>query len=410
MPKLLLIGGNRSTIGSIRALRASGFTVALAEKLPRQYALAAADFGFEVAPHDVAGLRGVIRSLGAVDGIIGINEVAMESAAVLQDEFGLPGLPRDVIRRTGSKLAQRHFWATDPDLFVPFRTVTSAEELLRAVASVGGYPVVLKPDMSHGGSRGVSLVASEADLEVSFAFAQQHCLQGSAVIVERALDGPQFSAELMTVDGCTRVLAIGRKIKSKPPARVDLAISYPGVTDQTSITAIETMCAKAKALLGITRGPGHIEFTISGQGPRPIELGARCGGSLTPDLAAHVSGYHPMVEAARLACGQGSGHWPQVRQRGAVLMFLAFSPGSARVLHIPESLAHDPAVLDFDARLPDSGRIEPIQWTSQRVGYLGVIAQDGPTALARAHDLAATIRLEDERGDCRRPLTPECIG
>ena len=77
MPKILLIGGNRSTIGSIKALRAAGFCVAVADKLPRQYALASADIGLEIAPGDISGLQDAIRTLGGVDGIIGINETAM---------------------------------------------------------------------------------------------------------------------------------------------------------------------------------------------------------------------------------------------------------------------------------------------------------------------------------------------
>jgi carbamoylphosphate synthase large subunit len=407
MPKLLMIGGNRSTVGSIRALRAAGFEVAVAEKLPRQYALPEADFPIEIAPTDVAGLRAAIATLGGVNGIIGINEVAMASAAVLQRELGLPGLSPKVIWRTTSKLAQRQCWAGDTGLHVPFRAVQTRPDLLNAVAAIGGYPVVVKPDLSQGGSRGVSLVTQDRDLDAAFDFAEAHRLSGSAIVVERALEGPQFSAELMTRNGRTCVLAIGRKIKSKEPYRVDLAISYPGITDAATWTAIETMCARAKALLGITRGPGHIEFTLTPGGPRPIELAARCGGSLTADLAAYVSGYHPVVEAGKLACDVPTGEWTNITRRGAVLLFLAYEPCMARELHIPEDLARDPSILDLDVRLPDDGLIQPLQWTSQRIGYLGVTAEDGAAALARAMRVAESIRLETRQGVLMRPLAVE---
>jgi carbamoylphosphate synthase large subunit len=404
VPKILLIGGNRSTVGSIKALRAAGFRVVVAEKLPRQYALAAADIGLEIAPGDISGLQEAIRLLGGVDGIIGINETAMASAAELQQRLGLIGLSRSVIGETESKLAQRRAWAGDPALFVSFTTVEALEDMGPAIDAVGGFPVIVKPDRSLGGSRGVSLVANAADNAAAFAFARAHSLPGSAIVVESALSGPQYSAELMVRDGKTRVLAIGRKVKSEAPYCVDLAIVYPGVTDEAAIVAIEDMCARATSLLGITRGPGHIEFALTEDGPKPIELGARCGGSLTADLAAHVSGYHPMVEAARLACGMPTDDWSDVTRRGAVLMFLAFPPCRAKTLHLPEALASDPAILDADARLPDDGVIRPVQWTSHRLGYLGVVADDGPTALARALELAATVRVETETGELLQPL------
>jgi hypothetical protein len=397
-----MIGGNRSTIGAIRALRAAGFEVAVAEKLPRQYAFQVADRGFEVAADDLDGLRRAVHEWGTVDGIIGINEAAMTSAASLQAETGLPGLSPEVISRTVSKLAQRRAWAADPLLAVPFDTVRSVDELKQKAERIG-YPVIIKPDLSQGGSRGVSVAAGEDEAEAAFAFAQAHGSKGSQTVIERALDGPQFSAELMVRDGVTRVLAVGRKIKSPPPYRVDLAIAYPG-TGGPDLAAIERMAAAACARLGITRGPGHIEFALTADGPRPIELGARCGGSLTADLVAHVSGYHPLVEAAKLACGLATDGWPAVSRRGAVLMFLAYPPGPARALHIPDSVAADPAVLDADARLPDSGIIQPVQWTSQRIGYLGVVGEDGPATLNHALSLAAQVRIENDRGELSRPI------
>jgi biotin carboxylase len=328
----------------------------------------------------------------------------MASAAELQQQFGLIGLPGDVIAKTASKLAQRRAWARDRMLCVSFTTVEAVEDMAAAIEAVGGLPVVVKPDRSLGGSRGVSLVANAADNGAALAFARAHSLSGSAVVVESALSGPQCSAELMVRDGRTRVLAVGRKVKSEAPYCVDLAITYPGVSDQATIAAVEDMCARATSLLGITQGPCHIEFALTEDGPKPIELAARCGGSLTADLAAHVSGYHPMVEAARLACGMPTDDWTDVKRRGAVLMFLAFPPCQAQALHFPEAISSDPALLDADARLPDDGVIRPVQWASQRLGYLGVVADDGPAAMARALQLAATVRVETKNGEWLQPL------
>jgi carbamoylphosphate synthase large subunit len=405
VPRILMIGGNRSTIGSIRALRAAGFEVAVAEKLPRQYALAEADIGLEIAPADVPSLFAAIHSLGGVNGIVGINETAMSSAAELQQRLGLIGLPSDVIRRTESKLAQRQCWAHDPELLVPYKTVETAGELRAAIEAVGGLPVIVKPDLSHGGSRGVSLVNESEEIEGALAFAREQGLPGSQIIVERALCGPQFSAELMVKDAKTSILAIGRKVKSAAPYRVDLAIAYPGVTDAATLAAIERVCSKATALLGITRGPGHFEFVLTEDGPRPIELAARCGGSITPDLAAHVSGYHPIVEAARLACGLAVDDWRAPARRGAVLMFIAFPPCAVRRLEVPEWIVKHPAVVDIDYWLPADRIIQPIRWTSQRTGYIGLVAEDGQTALTAARKLAANIRVETVDGHFRLPLT-----
>ena len=178
-----------------------------------------------------------------------------------------------VIAKTKSKLAQRRAWARDRALCVSFTTVEALEDMDPAIDAVGGFPVIVKPDRSLGGSRGVSLVANAADNATAFAFARAHSLPGSAIVVESALSGPQYSAELMVRDGRTRVLAIGRKVKSAAPYCVDLAIVYPGVTDEAAIGAIEDMCARATSLLGITRGPGHIEFALTRGWPKTDRTG-----------------------------------------------------------------------------------------------------------------------------------------
>jgi hypothetical protein len=86
-------------------------------------------------------------------------------------------------------------------------------------------------------------------------------------------------------------------------------------------------------------------------------------------------------------------------------MFIAFPPCTSRKLEVPERLAKHPGVIDIDYWLPPGSVIQPIRWTSQRTGYIGVVAEDGPAALALAHKLAVDIRVETVQGDFYIPLT-----
>ena len=128
-------------------------------------------------------------------------------------------------------------------------------------------------------------------------------------------------------------------------------------------------------------------------------------GSITAELVAHVSGYHPMVEAARLACGIAGGGWQTPARRGAILMFIAFEPCTARKLEVPERIAKNPAVIGIEYSLPADNVIRLIRWTSQRTGYIGVIADNDETAVALAREFAADIRIETLNGDLLAPMT-----
>ena len=112
---------------------------------------------------------------------------------------------------------------------------------------------------------------TKAQNAAAFAFAHAHGLPGSVVVVERALSGPQYSAELMVLDGKTRVLAIGRKIKSEAPYCVDLAIVYPGVTDEAVIEAIERCDMTHRS----NRGSALVNTLLQGVNKKVYDLPGR---------------------------------------------------------------------------------------------------------------------------------------
>jgi biotin carboxylase len=250
----------------------------------------------------------------------------------------------------------------------------------------------------------VSLVESAGAAEQAFAFASE-AAQGSAVLAERALDGPQFSAEVLVADSRAEVIAIGRKRKSRAPYRVDLAVIYPGL-DGAERAAAERMLIDVVTALGVTQSPAHVEFAMTHEGPRPIEVGARVGGGFTSLLAAHSSGCDPFVQAARVACGLPA-QWPRrdAEPRGAVYGFLTYPPGQAVGHTLPQRVADDPHILDAFVFLPADGVVRPLRWTSQRVGMMAVIGATAADALARFEGLSASLTMEYADGQSRPPLT-----
>ena len=403
-PTVMVLGAGRAIVKSVVALKAAGFRCLVVDDLPQPFAFAEADVSARCAVNDVDGLERVLDDVGGVDGAIATNEAGVSAIAALAARGRIRGGAQATAARLASKLQQRErINQTCPAWAVPYRIVATVQDVIAAGEAIG-WPLILKPDLSGGGSRGVSLVAGPETADQALAFALDEA-KGSAVLAERALDGPQFSAEVLVAGGRTEVIAIGRKRKSRAPYRVDLAVIYPGL-DGADRAVAERMLANVVRALGVVDSPAHVEFAMTAKGPRPIEVGGRVGGGFTSLLAAHSSGCDPFVQAARVACGLPV-QWPDpaVAQRGAVYGFLTYPPGQAVGCDLPEHVANDPRVLDVFMLLPADGMVKPLRWTSQRIGMMAVAGETAADAVAWFEAVSRELTVAYADGRRCSPLT-----
>jgi phosphoribosylaminoimidazole carboxylase (NCAIR synthetase) len=403
-PTVMVLGAGRGIVKSVVALKRAGFRCVVVDDLPKPFAFEVADLTVRCALDDVDGLERAIVGLGGIDGAVATNETGVCSIAALAARGRIRGGSQTVAARLASKLQQREaINRRCPAWQTPFRVVASVAEVV-AAGDVLGWPLILKPDLSAGGSRGVSLVAGPDTADRAFAFALAEA-KGSAVLAEQALDGPQFSAEVLATEGRVEVIAIGRKRKSLAPYRVDLAVIYPGLEGPARVEA-EQMVRDVVQALDVADSPAHVEFAMTAHGPRPIEVGGRVGGGFTALLAAHVSGCDPMVQAARIACGLPV-QWPraEAEPKGGVYGFLTYPPGQAVGYSLPQRILDDPRVLDAFLLLPPDRVVKPLQWTSQRIGMMAVTGDTADDALAYFDAASRDVTVAYADGRSHPPLT-----
>jgi biotin carboxylase len=133
----------------------------------------------------------------------------------------------------------------------------------------------------------------------------------------------------------------------------------------------------AVSALGLKRGAAHIEFIYATGGPVLMELGARCGGGHTPQIAAFVSGVHEFLESCRMACDLAThGFEPLRMERGADYRFLVFPPGTMKAVTIPDEVRNNPGVCDVDVTLRPGDRIGPLRTTADRAGFVVVLGKN----------------------------------
>jgi biotin carboxylase len=396
-PRLLILGGNRYNLQCIQAATDAGFVTFVADRNPAAPGLAVACKGLPIDFFDCERLLPVLAANGGIDGVVSMAEAGVRVAAEISRRLGLPSIGVAAAENVTSKVAMRRAWSQLKNYSVNFGVATTrfeAHEICQRLA----YPLIFKPDRSFGGARGVSRVDAVDEIDAAFAFAQSGSLEGADVIIERCVTGTEHSAEVLIWAGRVSILCIGQKVKSKRPYRVDVSVQYPAPLSAAQEALIAEMCQQAIGALGITRGAAHIEFALTVDGPVLFELGARCGGGHTPQIAHYVSGVNEFVESCRMACGLAPEEIFPKQKNGADYRFLIFPPGKLAEVKIPEKLKTHPDVLDVDVTFQPGQYVRPLQTTADRAGFLIATKSDRQSAVDLADSACRQVCVKYEDG------------
>lgn len=402
--RLLILGGNRYNTPSILAARQAGFQTIVADRNPKAIGFAAADESWPIDLLDVDGLEKAITNAGEIDGIVSIAEVGVRPAAELSSRLGLASISVQAAANATSKAAMRRCWEPLGHYSTGYRIVRTVQEAFDAVSELG-LPLVFKPDQSFGGSRGVRIVEAESDIAGAFAFADEGGLDGSAVVIERRLRGTEHSAEVLIWEGRTSMLCISQKVKSPAPYRVDLSVQYPAQFSQEQEELAARLCDQAVTSLGLTRGVAHIEFCMTAAGPVLMELGARCGGGHTPQIARHVSGVDEFVEYCRMSCGLAPRCFEPTARRGADYRFAILPPGVVESIEIPDELRDSAALIDVDLTVERGDEIHALRTTADRAGFIVARGENLEEAMRAADAASERIRVRYLDGQTRHVYT-----
>jgi biotin carboxylase len=399
--RILILGGGRYNVPSILTARENGFFTIVADRDPNAPGFSAADVSLPIDLNDCDALIDAVTKRGGVDGVVSMAEVGVRAAASISKRLGLPSISEETAANATSKAAMRQLWRKLKKYSPPFELADSLTEANQAVQKLARFPLIFKPDRSFGGSRGVTRIEKPDQVAEAFHAAKAGGLPNSSVVIEHWIGGSEHSCEVLIWRGKTSVLAIGQKIKSLPPYRVDVSVRYHAQLIAAQETAVADMCHQAVRALELTQGVAHIEFAYTDEGPVLFELGARCGGGHTPQIAHHVSGVNEFVEACRMACGMPPNQFVPTTRRGADYRFLVFPPGVVQAIGIPQTLVPDGTVLDVGVTVQPGDEIRPLRSTSERVGFLVTVGKTLEDAVARADRGCREITIRYADGTVR---------
>ncbi|GGX06316.1 ATP-grasp domain-containing protein [Streptomyces chartreusis] len=310
------------------------------------------------------------------DGILAFTESHVLGAAMAQDRFALPGPSLQAAVVSRNKALQRGRFRAhgigQPEYLLTDDLPASAEW------AGARLPVVVKP-LSSAGSAGVELVADAA----AFDDAAHRRAAERPLLVESALEGPEYSWEALVRDGEIWFANLTAKTTTGPPRFIELAHRVAAPLPAADAERVAELGRSVLTAIGMRTGIVHLEFRLTSAGPAVMEVAVRTPGDHIMELCSLAYGidWHEMV--VRLAVGAELPPPPQGPVRHAASLFLVSDPGEVIALDGLDEVREHPAVVDAAFRVAVGDTVGPASSSLQRTAY-AVLAADSPQELEEA--------------------------
>ncbi len=341
MPELLLLGVGIMGRPYLAAAGRLGVRVHVVETPARAQAIAGEADRLTLADGeaDVCWAEAAAAAVAThrPDGVLAFTEPQVLAAALVAEELSLPGpsLRAAVVSR--NKALQRGRFVTagvrQPEYVI-------AANLADAVDwAAQRFPVVVK-SVSGSGSDGVELVADAAE------FAATVARRGgeSPLLVERAVEGPEYSWEALVADGRIWLANITTKETTGPPHFVEIGHRTGTLLDPARTVAVEEFATAVLGALGMRTGVVHLEFRLAQDGPTLMEVAVRTPGDYLMELLGASYGIDWFEMAVRLALSMPLPEPPRHRPTPAAGYFPVVRPGVVAAIDGLEEVRAHPAV------------------------------------------------------------------
>lgn len=385
---------------AFRTFAARGWRIAIMDRVLNQ-SLCLADVpvvcDLAAIPQAAAALR---AKVGRPDGILTFSDTALHATAQLAEFLGLPFLPVQLASEVTNKQHQRQVCEKVGVPIPEWRSVAGEDEALAAVRGWGR--AIIKPTGRAAGVA-VRLAASAATAAEAYREAAAAAGAGGGVLVERYLEGPEFSVESIAVGGRQQPICVTSKITTQGPWFVEIGHCVPAVLPASQCHAITRVAMAACHALNLTWGACHTEVKLTQEGPVIVEVNARPAGDRVLDLiqlALRVNVYELL---GRQALGEDleAGQLLPRQRQAAAIHFRLSTPGVFR--DAASELESRPPhwLVDLSVAGPAGQVLRQPRSNYDRIGYAIALGDTSAVAAARAKSAidSVTVRAEPVVGE-----------
>ena len=306
MKRVLMLGGSLYQTYAIKAAVEMGYYVITCDYLPSNPGHRYSHEYHNVSTTDKEAVLALAREL-KVDGVVAYaSDPAAPTAAYVCEKLSLPTSPFKSIEILTKKHLFRQY-LTDHGFNAPkAKSYKYYEEALTDIDSFQ-LPVMVKP-VDSSGSKGVNKMTHKSQLKAFVEDALSYS-RDKLFIIEEFIEkkGPQISGDAFSVDGKLVFHCLGNEFYS---TKVDkdfapLGECWPTIMPKDVIDTLTNDLQRLISSLGMKSTAYNVEAIYGTDGKVYIlELGARSGGSLIPQVTTLATGVDMVPYVIKAALGE----------------------------------------------------------------------------------------------------------
>ena len=299
--KVLILGAGRQQVPLITAAIGMQLEVHVCSIKGNYPGIEIAPNFYEVDISDSIAVFELAKEIG-IHGIITTGtDVCLESIGVVVDGLNLPGTCLESSKSCLNKTLMK-------ERFSRFNVPTASYALIESVESGTKFfdshssACVIKPADSSG-SRGVNRIESSSEILAALVDAQKYSASGE-IIIEEWLEGEEFGAQAIIIDGKLKKLMLHSDITTPPPRRIPIGHGCPHPAESDLMPMVWGVVEHAVSALGIDNTISNIDFILAKDGPKIIEMTSRMGGTHLPEVCGTFWGIDMYDTALQIALGR----------------------------------------------------------------------------------------------------------
>ena len=305
MKKLLMLGGSLYQTYAIKEAKRLGYYVITCDYLPSNPGHKYADEYYNVSTTDKDAVLKLAEELD-VDGVVAYaSDPAAPTAAYVCEKLGLPTSPYESVNILSNKDLFRDFLQKNGFNCPKAMGFASYEEALMCIDEFH-FPVMVKP-VDSSGSKGINKMTDKSQLKTFVEDALSYSRANRFLIEEFIVKkGHQISGDAFSVDGKLVFHCLGNEFYD-PNCDKDFAPlgeCWPFQMDHKYIDDLERQLQRLMTLLNMKSNAYNVE-AIVGEDDKVylLELGARSGGSLIPQVTEYATGIDMVTWVIQAAAG-----------------------------------------------------------------------------------------------------------
>ncbi len=306
MKKCLMLGGSLYQTYAIKEAVRLGYHVISCDYLPDNPGHQYAHEYYNVSTTDKEAVLALAKQL-QVDGIVAYaSDPAAPTAAYVCEKLGLPTSPYESVEILSKKDLFRAYLKEYGFNVPKAKGYTSYEEALEDIDNFK-LPVMVKP-VDSSGSKGINKLTDKSQLKAFVEDALSYSRDKRFLIEEFIVKkGYQISGDAFSVDGKLVFHCFGNEYYSNKVSKdfAPLGECWPFLMDQSVVEKLHNDLQRLITSLGMKSTAYNVEAIVDENDDIYIlELGARSGGSLIPQITECATGVNMVTYVIKAAMGE----------------------------------------------------------------------------------------------------------